>query len=72
MTYQPHQSEDATLKPVATCGHRFLTSHGRGWECADCGVGILSLTVPLTMPLVKEALSALGMKGTHDEGNSQC
>jgi hypothetical protein len=44
---------------TGSCAHRYLTSHGRGWECADCGVGILSLSVPLPMPLVAKALAAI-------------
>jgi hypothetical protein len=47
----------------AQCTHRYLTSYGDGWECANrkCRVGILSLAVPLPMPLVKEALEAIGV-----------
>lgn len=41
------------------CEHRLLTSFGRGWECSRCGIGILSLAVPLPMPLVIEALRVL-------------
>jgi len=44
------------------CLHRYLTSYGKGWECADCGVGILSLAVPIPMPLVVEALKAIAAK----------
>lgn len=44
-----------------SCEHRYLTSYGNGWVCANraCGVGILSLAVPLPMPLVIEALRAV-------------
>jgi hypothetical protein len=47
------------------CEHRYLTSYGKGWVCANraCGVGILSLAVPLPMPLVEEALRALAFAG---------
>jgi hypothetical protein len=46
---------------VRQCDHRYLTSYGKGWICAnrDCGVGILSIAVPLPMPLVEEALKAI-------------
>ena len=41
------------------CAHRYLTSHGRGWECFDCGVGILSIAAPIPMPLVVDALKLI-------------
>ena len=47
------------MNELKQCEHRYLASHGRGWECADCGVGILSLAVPLPLPLVAEALRAI-------------
>lgn len=39
-----------------TCRHDYLTSHGRGWECADCGVGILSIVCPIPLPIIARAL----------------
>jgi hypothetical protein len=41
------------------CTHRYLTSHGRGWECADCGVGVLSLSVPIPLPTIAKALEVI-------------
>lgn len=53
------------------CEHRYLTSHGNGWVCADrsCGVGILSLALPLPMPLIERAFQALvaGIQGDGDK-----
>lgn len=47
------------------CEHRYLTSYGKGWVCANraCGVGSLSLAVPLPMPLVEEALKVIAASG---------
>ena len=55
------KADSFSFDPLASsgtvhCAHRYLTSHGRGWECADCGVGILSIAVPIPMPLVVDAL----------------
>jgi hypothetical protein len=46
---------------TAQCEHRYLTSYGKGWVCANpaCGVGILSLSVPIPMPLVEKALRVI-------------
>ncbi len=43
------------------CEHRYLTVYpgSGGWVCADCRVGILSLAVPLPMPLIEKAFAAL-------------
>ncbi len=44
------------------CDHRYITAtHGRGWHCAnrECGVGILSLSCPIPMPLIERALEKL-------------
>lgn len=49
------------MSEAKACEHQYLTSHGRGWECARCGVGILSLAVPLPLPLVVEALEFLAV-----------
>lgn len=42
-----------------SCQHRYLTTHGNGWECADCHVGIFSLSVPIPLPLIAKALTVL-------------
>jgi hypothetical protein len=48
-------------KQERDCTHRYLTSYGQGWVCANraCGIGILSLSVPLPLPLIAEALRAI-------------
>lgn len=43
-----------------TCPHDYVTSHGRGWECCDCGVGLLSLMCPIPLPTVAQALEVIG------------
>jgi hypothetical protein len=59
MTTTPTPPYKVADENADSCAHRYLTSHGRGWECARCGVGILSLSVPLPMPLVAKALAAI-------------
>lgn len=58
-----HAGQAATAREV--CTHRYPTSYGKGWVCANraCGVGIFSLVLPLPMPLVVEALKAIGVLG---------
>lgn len=54
------------------CTHRYLTAHGRGWECADCGVGILSLFMPIPLPTIAKALEVIapGVKACGKCGRS--
>jgi len=41
------------------CEHRFITSTvEKGWHCASrsCGVKLLSLSLPIPMPLIESAI----------------
>jgi hypothetical protein len=32
-----------------TCTHDEVTSYGKGWVCATCGVRLLSLMIPIPL-----------------------
>jgi hypothetical protein len=44
----------------ATCQHRYLTSYFEtGWICSACRVPMLSLMMPIPLPLIAEALKVV-------------
>lgn len=46
---------------MSECQHEYITStFEKGWHCSDCGVRLLSLSMPIPMPLIERALVAVG------------
>lgn len=42
------------------CEHRYITStRETGWMCADCGVRLLSLMLPIPLPTIAKAIAVL-------------
>lgn len=42
------------------CAHNLITSTAeKGWHCAVCGVRLLSLSMPIPMPLIERAMDVL-------------
>ena len=43
------------------CEHQYLTVRPttKGWICASCSVPMLSLSLPIPMPLIERAIAAL-------------
>lgn len=43
------------------CNHEYITSTSAlGWHCTRCGVQLLSLSVPIPLPLIERALAVIG------------
>jgi hypothetical protein len=53
--------KDALPAKHSPCSHRYLTAYpgSGGWVCAACRVPILSLALPIPVPLVAQALMAV-------------
>lgn len=58
--------------PYQDCEHRYLTVFpgSGGWSCAKCKVPVLSMMLPIPLPLIAQAIEAVverSMKKGDDE-----
>lgn len=52
------------------CEHKSLTAFkGSGWVCADCRVPVLSLMLPIPLPLIGAALAAISTAPAQPQGD---
>lgn len=62
-------SSAPTAVSSGTCEHNEVTStFQKGWHCASCGVQLLSLSCPIPLPLISQAVHAIGAVPKHQAG----